>query len=140
MAEEINKKVQEKYMEMQMLAQQAQQIERQLQIIEQQHIEVVSVQQALRDIAKTKKDTEVLVPLSSGIFVRAKLTDNNNFIINVGAGASVERNLDQAVEMLEKQRKELSGIQKQLIVQFDNLQLQMQENEKDLNELVKRVK
>ena len=135
-----NKKLQEKYIELQMLSQQAQQMQKQLQIIEQQHIEVMGIQQALRDIGKTKKDTEILVPVSSGIFVKAKLIDNNNFTVNIGASAIVERNLNQTFEMLEKQRKELSNIQKQLTVQFDSLQIQMQKSEKDLNELMKQVK
>ena len=83
--------------------------------------ELGSTQQALEDIPESKWDLELLVPLSSGIFVKAALKQNDKIILNVGAGTAVEKSIDETKELVDKQKMELATVRDQLAQQVQML-------------------
>ena len=141
MAEEISKekqqKMQQKYMEMQMLSQQIQQVQKQLELLANQVQELNTTNEALDDIGKTKPGTEIRVPLASGIFIKAQLTDNKDVTVNVGSGTAVKKSIPEAKELIDKQLKEISGFKKELEGNLTQLAAKAQLIEKELSELVK---
>ena len=52
-------------------------------------------EQALDDLKTTKTGTEILVPMASGIFIKAELKDNKELAINVGADTVVKKNIEE---------------------------------------------
>jgi prefoldin alpha subunit len=113
--------LQQKYMEMQMYDQQLKQIQQQAQAVEQQAVEIDYVIQCLDDITKVDPDTEILVPLSSGIFLKAKIVDTKNAMVNVGGGATVKKPLPEVQEMLKTQMKEMRKVQEDLAKNMQDL-------------------
>jgi prefoldin alpha subunit len=57
---------------------------------------------------------ETLVPVGFGSFVKATLTSTDTVVVGVGAGVSVEKNIDDAKSFLEKKKEELNKYLEQL--------------------------
>ena len=100
--------LQQKYAQLQMYSQQAKQLQQQIEAVHNQVIEVQTILFALDDIAKTEPDTEVLVPLSSGIFVKAEIKDNKKLRVNVGGNTVVEKSVQETKALLDRQLIELN--------------------------------
>ena len=130
--EEDAQVMQQKYMEMQMLDQQLKQIQQQLHAVEQQSMEVEFVIDALGNISKVEVGSDILVPLSSGIFVKAKLQDNKELIVNVGGNTTVNKTVPEVQEMLKKQVAELGKVKKDLTDKFTEFANKMQQFQSDL--------
>jgi len=54
------------------------------------------------------------VPIGFGSFVKANLVNTDTIVVGVGAGVSVEKNIDDAKSFLEKRKDELTKYQEQL--------------------------
>jgi len=70
---EKEEKLQKLYVEFQILNQQIQQLEKQSTMLNNQLMELTVTSQSLEDIKKTKEGTEILVPLSGGIYAKQSL-------------------------------------------------------------------
>jgi len=69
-----------------------------------------------------KSESTTLVPIGMGSFVKAKISANEKFILNLGAGAAIEKDKNSAINFLESRIKELevafrdTSAQKQQVV------------------------
>jgi len=118
--QEDDKKTQElqqKYMQLQMYSQQVKQLQQQIDAVQKQISEVQTILLALDDIAKTEPDTEMLVPLSSGIFVKAEIKDNQKLKVNVGSNTVVEKSVQETKALLDRQIIELNKANEDLNAQ-----------------------
>jgi prefoldin alpha subunit len=77
--------------------------------------------------------TTILVPIGGGSFIRAKVTDYEKVIVDVGANVSLEKSFDEAHEGLETRIRELEKTRA-------NLQAQLQETESNSNRLRNQVR
>ena len=118
--------MQQKQMEMQMLNSQLQQLQQQLNAVEQQSMEIEFVIDALENMSKVEVGTDVLVPLSSGIFVKAKLQDNKELVVNVGSNTTVTKTIPEVQEMLKQQVQEITKVKKELSEKFTEFATKMQ--------------
>ena len=134
MSKEKQEKLQQAYMEMQMLGQQMQSLQRQLQLIEQQNIELIAAKQAIDDISKTKQGTEILVPVIAGIFVKGHLKDNKEFIVNVGSNTAVKKSAEESKKLIDEQEEEIKKVQTQLNAELQRLGQKAALLEKELSE------
>lgn len=119
--EEKKQKTQEVYVELQVMHQQIKQLQQQLQEIEHQIIQIARVQQNLNEFKNLKEDTEILVPLSSGIFAYAKINDTKNLLVNVGSDVIVAKDVDNTNHLLAEQAKELINVQNEFGRQLNEL-------------------
>ncbi len=94
---------QEKYKHFQMLQEHIEQMTHHVQMLGQQSEELEISKNALVELAKTENGTEILAPLSNGIFIKSNLVDNKKVIVNVGSNTTVERTIPEAVALLEKE-------------------------------------
>ena len=125
--------LQQKHLQIQVLHQQITQVQKHLQLMEKQLSELGLVKVALADLKKTELDTEILVPLSSGIFIKAALKDNKTVRINVGNDVVAEKSLDQAQDLIARQIDDLTKIKDQLMTDMNNMALQANLLETDLS-------
>ena len=100
--------IKEKYMHFQMLQQQLEQVSQHLEMFNQQSAELDISMNAIKELEKTEKNTELLAPIADGIFLKGKLEDNQKLIVNVGSGTTVEKTIPEVVVLLEKQKQEVS--------------------------------
>ena len=73
MPEEKEKKMQETYMEFQMIDQNIKQLQKQLEMLTNQMMEVNSTINGLDEFNKINGEKQIFVPLSSGIFAKATI-------------------------------------------------------------------
>lgn len=129
--------IQEKYMELQMLAKQTKQSQKQLEILDNQLAELKQTQEALKDISAVEPGTEILTPIASGIFLKGKLTDNKEVIVNVGAGTSTKKTISEAGDLIKQQEVEIISFRNELEQQLSQLTARSKKFEKEIAELAK---
>jgi len=134
--DEKRKKLQKRYVEYQMLEHQIKQMQQQLERLEAQTAEVAAVTQSIEDISKAKKGTEVLVPVSGGIFFKASLNDSNTFLVNVGGGVVVKKDLESTKQLLKEQSNDLDSYKSQISEQLAKQLMDCQKLEIELKEMM----
>ena len=125
-------KLQQKYIEMQILDQQMKQIQQQIQLIESQLVEVENTKQALNDLQKTNAGSEILAPISNGIFLKATLADNQKLRVNVGSGTVVEKTIPEVISIIEEQEEEIKKAYGQLTAEIQKLSIKALAMEEEL--------
>jgi prefoldin alpha subunit len=130
-------KVQEKYYEMQILNSHIEQIETNLDKIDEQINEVNVILKSLDEFKNIEVNNEILVPISNGIFAKAKLLNNEKLIVNVGQDVVTEKNVEQTKELISKQLVELDNYRELLTNELNKLFNKVQMIEKEADELVK---
>lgn len=119
----------------QVIQQQMMQLQQQLQMIENNVMEIEAAKQAVDDLGKAKKGSEVLAPITSGIFVKSELKDNKNFLINVGSNTVVEKDSSKVIELLEKQNQEIRNVQKEMMTNLETLAVKAMHLEAQINQM-----
>jgi len=84
-------------------------------------------------LKEATKGTTILVPIGGGSFIKAKVTDYEKIVVDVGANVSLEKSFDEAYEDLETHIRELEKSR-------TNLQAQLQETESNLNNMRNQVR
>ena len=138
MNEEQQKEMQQKYTQLQMMQQQIKQIQQQVQQFEQQIGDLGTLSQSLDDFKELKPGSDTLIPISSGIFAKATLKDNDGLLVNVGADTVVKKSVSDTKELVEKQTAEVRKAQEQMLEQLQKAAAAAESSEKELQELVEK--
>lgn len=137
--EEKQKQIQEKYIELQAIAVGLRELQRNIQTMDEQLVELLGVTQALKDLKNVKLGTETLMSIAPGMFVKAELKENKELLVNVGAGVTVKKSVDEAMQMLESRMNELKKQRQSFLQELEKLGVKAQELEDEINKLVKNV-
>ena len=119
--EDKEKKAQEMYMEFQMIDQHIKQLQKQLEMITTQLIELTATTNSLDEFKKISAGSNIFVPLSSGIFAAASIKDTSELLVNVGANVVVKKDIASAKKLIQNQIEELNKIQKQIINDLEKM-------------------
>ncbi|KYK26006.1 hypothetical protein AYK26_00995 [Euryarchaeota archaeon SM23-78] len=119
--EENIKLEQNKYIQLQLLDQQIKQVQQYLQTFDQQLVEIRSVISSLKELSTLKKGDQILAPIASGIFIKAKLEDNQEVRVNVGSSTVVTKSIEGAIKMLQEQEAEITQYRNDTLVKFNEL-------------------
>ncbi len=136
MKEEKEKLAKEKYVELQILDAQMNQLQQQIQAFETQSVEIDSVMQSLAEIKNSKVGSEILVPISSGIFLKAELRENDKLAVNVGGNTVVYKSTEETKELLGNQVLELRKANQELIVQLEKMAANAEKLQIEISKLV----
>lgn len=118
--EEIGK-LQQQYLKLQLIDQQIKQIQENLIQLDKQLAELKYIAQSLDELRDVKENSEILVPISPGIFTKAELKSNNELVVNIGGGITAEKNIEETKKMLSDQMSEATTLGRELEVQLKNL-------------------
>ena len=99
---------QNKYMQLQLIQQQAEQLSEYSQKLQIQLQEIENSLEALQELQFTKIDTEILAPVANGIFLKAALKDNQKLVVNVGAEVTAEKSIPEVITLLQEQKGKIS--------------------------------
>jgi len=135
MLEEKEKKLQKLYMQFQVLEQHIKQMQQQAAALNAQLLDLISTTHSLDELKNVKPGTEILVPISSGIYAKGEIKDNSHLIVNVGANITVSKNLDDTRKIVETQAEEMKELQKQALEELQILTNQAAIIEKEMNNL-----
>ncbi len=122
----------QRYVELQMLDQQIQNIQKQLQVVENQLIELVITKQGLNELGEAKIGSETLSPIANGIFVKSNIKDKNELIVNVGSNVAVKKTREEVKKMIDRQLNEVKKVQNELLVQLQKSSIEAQKIQKEL--------
>ena len=136
MAEGKEKKAQEMYMEFQMLEQHINQLQKQLEAVTHQLIELSVTSNSLDEFNKIDAGKEIFVPLSSGIFAKANIKNTSELLVNVGANVAVKKDVPSTKKLIQNQIEEITKIQKQMIDELEKLTNHAAQIEMQLQKLV----
>ncbi|WNY27225.1 prefoldin subunit alpha [Methanolapillus ohkumae] len=84
--------------------------------------------------AASKDAFESIIPVGSGCFVHAEIKNFSKVIINVGSGANVEKNVDEALEFLNERKGKLEKMLQDLNTSLTTFVQKMQSIEAVLNQ------
>ncbi len=101
----------QKAMESQILQAQISELEKQLDEISSKKAELLFIKESLNQI-KNQSNKDILLPLGSGILIRGKLTDDKKVLVNIGGNTIVEKSVDEAKQIIDKQIEEISSVSK----------------------------
>ncbi len=121
---------QESEMQMQQCIQQITYFQQQLQVISEQLKKLDLVAKSVKEVKDVKLNSEILAPLSNGIFVKAKITDNKTFAINSGADIILEKDEQGTIKMIEKQKKELKSFSSEMEEELHKLNSKIEQLQK----------
>jgi len=127
--------LQKKYMEFQVIEQQIKQITKQVQELDNKMLELEYLKKSLDELSGVKKDTEILAPISPGIFIKAKLATSDELLVNVGGNAVVGKDIKGTKDLLDFQITEIENLRTQLITEMSNLSENSQVIEQELVKL-----
>jgi prefoldin alpha subunit len=130
--EESQAETQQKLMHLQMLSQQMKQAEQQVETFDNQLIELESVKQSLTELGEVKKGTDLFVPASGGIFVKATIQETNKLLVNVGSNIVVAKTVKETVGMIDEQIKEIGNLKTQVSQQMGVMGVHLQTLQQDL--------
>ncbi|MSR86448.1 prefoldin subunit alpha [Candidatus Woesearchaeota archaeon] len=114
------------YPQTQELQQGMQQIQEQLQLLLQQKAELDHLTDALQELKKRPQKQDVLVPFGAGIYLKAEIKDPTHVLLNVGAGVTVEKDINATLVLIEKQAKELHTIEGSMQEELAHVRQQLQ--------------
>ena len=134
--ENKDRKAQEMYMEFQVLDQHIKQLQKQLEMVTHQLIELTVTSNSLDEFNNIKNEKEVFVPLSSGIFAKASIKDTSQLLVNVGANVVVKKDVAETKKLISNQIEEIKKVQKNMIDELDKMTEHAAQLEKQLQNLV----
>ena len=136
--EEKEKQAQEMYMEYQALDQHIKQLQRQLEAITGQLMELSATRSGLDDFDKIRPGKEIFVPVSSGIFAKASIATTTEMLVNVGANVVVQKDLESTKKLIQKQVEEIKKIHGQAMEDLEKLTGRAAHLEMELQKLMPR--
>jgi prefoldin alpha subunit len=86
----------------------------QQQLIQMSIEELTRAKVTLTDFIKSEVGDDVLIPVGSASFVKAKVSDNKNALIGVGTGITMEKPIEDAMVLIEKRLQEMLDAGKKL--------------------------
>ena len=119
--EDKEKQAQEMYMEYQMLDQHIKKMQAQLEAITNQLMEAASTNSAIDELDKIKSGREIFVPISSGIFIKATIKETSDLLVNVGAGAVVQKSRASAKKLVQAQIEEMKKIHERMVSELEKM-------------------
>ncbi|HIH04882.1 TPA: prefoldin subunit alpha [Candidatus Woesearchaeota archaeon] len=136
MTEQNEQKAQEMYVELQLLTQHVKQLRQQQELLEQQIMEMAAATQSLDEFGKAGEGAEMFVPLSSGVFAKAKIIDTKNFLMNVGAGTCVVKDAASAKKLMEQQLEESRKLSEKMAMQVERFSRKAVQLQRQLQSLL----
>ena len=111
----------DKYQQMQMMDYQIKQLQKVIENIDAQLVEINNTIEALTEFAKVNNNEEILFPVANGIFAKGKLTDNKLLRINIGSNVVVEKDVTDTVKMMEIQSGDIQSYRIEVMTQLQSI-------------------
>lgn len=92
------------------------------------------MKEAITQAETLPEGSEILAPISNGVFIQATSKPVNKLLLNVGANTVIEQTPTEAKNLLEEQLRELDTYRKKLYTQQQELAQQAQAIEQQVAE------
>jgi prefoldin alpha subunit len=99
--------------------------------------EAISATETIKN-SKIKSDSETLVPIGMGTYMKATLSPNQKVILNIGGGAAIEKDQDSAVNWIESRIKEMEIVLQQTNTQKQQVLTSLEGGKQKMNQLMQQ--
>jgi len=130
---------QQKYMELQMIEQHLKELQEQLESLQQQEKSLAEVKHALSEYALVKENTPVFLSLAPGIYVKGKVEQTQEFIVNVGSDVMIKKDAAGIEELIGNQQRQMQEAKEKIHEMLEFLFMQATRYQSDLKELIEDV-
>ena len=86
-----------------------------------------------------KKESETLVPVGTGIFVKTNISSDDKIVLNVGAGVAIEKDKDSVINFLESRIKEIEVALNETAAQKQEVALKLEQGKAEMNRMAESV-
>jgi len=86
-----------------------------LENIDEQIAEITANKNIIKKFKELKKGDELRVPIVSGVYIKATLSDIKKLMINVGTGVTVEKTPEKVEEIFSTQLEEMNEYRSNLL-------------------------
>lgn len=123
----------------------AQVVQQQLQALQQQlaalQMSIEETDAALNTISGIKEvEGEALVPMGAGAFAKAKITDKDKVLVDIGARILVEKSAEDATKFFNERLEKMREAREGLTEAVTELQARLQGMDKRAQELVSKMR
>ena len=128
----------------QMLLQQMQMLENMFAELSQKENSIVNIirdaNSAVKSIQELKSnpDSETLVPVGMGTFIKTKSIPNEKVVLNVGAGVAIEKDHDSALNFLESKIKELEVALQETNTQRQQIAANIEQGKQQMQQIMQQ--
>jgi len=136
-----------------MSEEQAQQLIHQLQMLENYYTDLAQRESTLTNVLREatsaitsiktineKPDSETLVPVGMGTYVKTKISSIDKIILNIGAGVALEKDSDSAVNYLEARIKEIEVALQETSSKKKDAEARLEQGRAQLNQMMQQAK
>jgi len=134
-----------------MSEEQAQQLLQQMQMLENMFAELSQKENSIVNIIrdansavksiqgiKENPDSESLVPVGMGTFIKTKSIPNEKVVVNVGAGVAIEKDHDSALNFLESKIKELEVALQETNTQRQQIAANIEQGKQQMQQIMQQ--
>ncbi len=122
---------QELYSELKELDEEIKKLNTHLEHVDEQLAELNSSKLIVNKFTELKKGDELRVPITSGIYMKAELTDIKQLMVNVGSNVTVEKSPGEVIKILDNQLTELSKYREEIVKQMKEIIVRIEEIQKE---------
>ena len=97
--------------------------------------EASSAIESIKTISE-KPESSTLVPIGMGSFVKANISSNDKFILNLGAGVAIEKDKNSTINFIEARIKEMEVALRDTAVQKQNVMANLEQGKQEMNRLI----
>ncbi len=101
--------------------------------------EANSAIQSIKSI-DNKSESETLVPMGLGSFVKAKILPNQKIVLNLGAGAAIEKDKDSTINYLESRIKEMEVALQETSAKKQEVIANLEQGKQEMNRLAQEAR
>ena len=87
-----------------------------------------------------KSESETLVPMGLGSFVKAKILPNQKIVLNLGAGAAIEKDKDSTINYLESRIKEMEVALQETSAKKQEVIANLEQGKQEMNRLAQEAR
>jgi len=99
----------------------------------------LTIAQETLDAIKGKQSPETLVPIGAGSFLITEIKNTEEVIVGLGSGAAVKKNIDDAKESIEEQKKELDNIMQKMMSDLTKISQIISQKSPEAEELIQKI-
>ncbi len=90
--------------------------------------------ETMKNYSKKEPGSQLLVPIGANSYLQSKVGDNDKVLIGLGADVSAEKEVSEAMDIVEDRKKEFEDTKDELMEDFNEMKKQAQELEQEVRE------
>ncbi len=118
--------LQQAYLQLQLIENQLNDLQEQVVHVENKKQELLNMNKSLGELDNNKSNVNSFSPLGLGVYVKSKVLDTKNLLVNVGADIFAEKKPAEISKSIKKQIKQFEELSRNLTQNYQMLAVQAQ--------------